>query len=397
MSCLSALALYIPIEDLLIPPSAYLYDRRCSPNIHVPYASGRRAFGVVNPLPFSTAGTLRLPRVLRESTNFLFMDQNIKIEGIFRVNALSTSVDVLKEAYERGQKFIVWRAGDCVLTYSHWKEGIGNVMVNDIEQTDGFGIHPAAGLIKRWVSELREPIFPPNTYPELKALYGDLRKPIETSHLRQLITTDVLLNSTSRSILTMYLLPLLSKTAGFQDWNHMTPYNLAVCFAPNLVHGPDPVEDVEMANVVRRILEAAISQWGSLQSTCHGADEHLFGELLRAPESMEDREDPLEDIHPNSRRGSSQTDGIVLVDDDDDDDNDQSQMRPTLPPRPGVAVTQGPGIVRRKPAPPVAPPPRYSTVITGNMPNIELLPAYDENLGGGNAMNTSHSGHHPGD
>ena len=392
VSCLSALAFYIPIEDLLISPSAYLYDRRCSPDIHVPYASGRRAFGVVKPLPTSSTGVVRLPRVLRESTNFLFMDQNIKTEGIFRVNALSTTVDILKEAYERGQKFIVWRAGDCVLTYSHWKEGIGNVMVNDIEQTEGFGVHPAAGLIKRWIAELRDPIFPPNIYPELKRLYGDLGTPIEISRLHQLIATDALLNSTSRSILNMYLLPLLSKTAGFQDWNHMTPYNLAVCFAPNLVRSPDPAEDVEMANLVRRILEAAISQWKALQLTCYGADEHLFGELLRAPEYIFDREDPLEDTNPNSRRGSSQTDGIIFVDNESDDD--QSQTKPTLPPRPGTTTqARNPlGVVRRKPAPSVPPPPRYSTIIMDDA-LADTLPAYNENLVGTNAVSASFSGY----
>ena len=382
--------MYIPIEDLLIPPSAYLYDRRSSPDIHVPYATGRRAFGVANPMPASSTGAVRLPRVLRESTNFLFIDHNIKTEGIFRISALSTTVDVLKEAYERGQKFIVWREGDCVLTYSHRKEGFGDIMVKDVEQTDGFGIHAAAGLIKRWYAELRDPLFPPNTYSALKRLYGDLRAQIDVSFLHQLISTDALLNQTARSILIMHLLPLLSKTSGYQDWNHMTPYNLAVCFAPNLLRGPDPTQDVEMASLVCRILEASILHWKTLQSSCYGADEHLFDELLRAPESVEDREDPLEETHPNSRRGSSQIDGIILVDEEIDDD--ELQTRPPLPPRPGPAIVQVQnysGIVRRKPAPSVPPPPRYSTIIMDSALTTDILPAYNGNVVDRDNVNTS--------
>ena len=55
MSTLNAFALYFPIENLLIPPSAYVTDRRRLPDIYVPYASGKRAFGTRNALPTSSS------------------------------------------------------------------------------------------------------------------------------------------------------------------------------------------------------------------------------------------------------------------------------------------------------------------------------------------------------
>lgn len=59
MSTLNAFALYFPIENLLIPPSAYVTDRRRLPDIYVPYASGKRAFGTRKALPTlsSSGGT----------------------------------------------------------------------------------------------------------------------------------------------------------------------------------------------------------------------------------------------------------------------------------------------------------------------------------------------------
>ena len=150
VSTLSGLALQIPIEDLLIPPSAYLADRRKSAAIYAPYASGRRAFGVQNALPLSADGSVRLPRVLRETTSFIIMDDNIKAEGIFRVSARAQTVEILKEAYDRGQKFVVWKEINTVLASSYYREGIGHVWVEELDQAEGYELHVAAVLIKLW-------------------------------------------------------------------------------------------------------------------------------------------------------------------------------------------------------------------------------------------------------
>ena len=380
VSCLSALALYIPIENLLIPPSAYLYDRRGSSDIHVPYVSGRRAFGVAVPLPTSSAGTPRLPRVLREATSFVLMDQNIKTEGIFRVNARAVTVDVLKEAYDRGQKFIVWREGQCVSTFSHWKEGYGDVMVEDVEQTEGFGLFPAAGLIKRWYAELRHPIFTESCYSQLEWLFGDGQNTVEVSSLRDLICLDAewpLLSRTSRQIMYMHLLPLLSKVAEYQDWNQMTPYNLAVCFAPNLVRGRDAIVDAKIAGVVRRILEAAIIHWKSELSPSCGMDHWRFEESLRAPESREDREDPQEEI--KSTLLPNQVAGVITLVDNEDSTEEGPESKPPLPPRPDdtrPTVIDGSTPLRRKPAPSIQAPPRYSTLILQSPVGTNFAPSY---------------------
>ena len=155
VSTLSNLALHLAIEDLLVPPSAYLHDRRLSNDIYAPYASGQRAFAVRHPLPKSSDGSTRLPRILRETTNFILMEKNRVTEGLFRVPPHSKLKEILKEAYDRGQKFIVWKDNQATLPvprYAH-AEGIETALA-EVDQRDAYGATLAAGLIKSWYAEI---------------------------------------------------------------------------------------------------------------------------------------------------------------------------------------------------------------------------------------------------
>ena len=339
VSTLSGLALHIPVEDLLIPPSAYLADRRKSRDIDVPYALGRRAFGVHNPLPPSTDGCVRLPRVLRETTSFMIIDNNIKTEGIFRVNARAQTKDILREAYDRGQKFIVWKEANTILASSHYRDGIGQVYVEELDHVDGYELHVAAALIKLWYQELREPIFPPSNYQALEKYYGDPDIPLEVNQLFEILSVEddwsPISSKTSRQILKMHLLPLLSRVAAFQDQNQMTPDNLALCFAPSLLCGPDAVEDLKMSNIVRRILVALIVHWDSHLAALFGTSFETFEESLRMPEASEDREDPLEKAQ---KKDPHQTQSIGITLQDNDDSDDEMEIQPPLPPRPRAAT-----------------------------------------------------------
>ena len=341
VSTLSGLALHIPIEDLLIPPSAYLADRRKSPDIHAPYVSGRRAFAVKHPLHIAADGSIRLPRVLREATSFILMEDNIKVAGIFRVSARAQTVEVLKEAYDRGQKFIVWKERNTVLASSHRREGVGDVWVEELDHTEGFDLHAAAALVKLWYKELREPIFPPTSYQFLEKYYGNPNHELEPAQLVAMLSMHddwtPIHDETSRHILIMHLLPLLYKVAQYQNWNQMTPDNLAMCFAPSLLRGPDPIEDLRLSTIVRRILVSMIVHWRHLEPLLNTSYEK-FEESLRMPEAIEDREDPLEEAQSNqSLEIETRVSGITLQDNEDSDEGDEGSP-PPLPPRPRAAT-----------------------------------------------------------
>lgn len=395
VSTLTGLALHIPIEDLLIPPSAYMTDRRLARDIHVPYTAGRRAFAVQQPLPLSSSGVDRLPRVLREATSFVVMDSAIKTEGIFRISPRAMIVDILTEAYDRGQKFIVWREGTVALSHSHRREGVGDVLVDELEQTEGYNLHMAAALIKQWYKELREPIFPQTCYMALERFYGSFSETKEPLKVSQML--DILsecdkwspINKTSKKILTMHLLPLLSRVTDFQEWNQMTAYNLAICFGPCLLRGPDPLEDAKIASIISRILMAMIMHWKEDLAPVFDMDVWKFEESLRLPEAVQDREDPLQDALGPPSSLESQISGITLVDNDESDE--EVEQKPPLPPRPVVspiesaprsAVSPVEGVspdtaVRRKPAPPIQSLPRYSMIVTERPVTLEHMPFYN--------------------
>lgn len=369
MGTLSGLALQVPIENLLIPPSVYLNDRRLSPDIFAPYASGKRAFGAKQALPKSIEGSPRLPRVLRETTSFLCNRENIKTEGLFRIPPHSVLASVLREAYDRGQKFVVWKERGVTVV----QPGIGSELLDEVQLADAYGVNLAAGLIKSWYRELRQPIFPESSYVELRAKYQDPDTTIPLANLEDLIapTSETSpLSSTTRQIVTRHFLPLLSLVARHEEQNKMNPENLAICFAPALVCGSNQLEDAKMTSVVRRILQAAIQLWPQgLREAC-GIDEAAFAKDLQTPQDLREYEDPLEE---DANRRYSEDDAVegrephrIIMTDDE-----KFIEKPALPPRPRAASSAaespdnmtGPELPKRKPAPPLAVLPRYSMIM----------------------------------
>ncbi|KEQ79342.1 hypothetical protein M438DRAFT_349857 [Aureobasidium pullulans EXF-150] len=364
VSTLSSLALHIPIEKLLIPPNVYLHDRRLSPDIHSPYVSGRRAFGANDPMPRNLYGQRRLPRVLRETTTFLCQSENIKTEGIFRIPPQSILVGILREAYDRGQHFIVWKEGGI----SYTQPDLDHETLRNIHQSDAYGVHLAAGLIKLWYRELKTPIFHENCYDELRYKFGSPDADIEMDDLVEMLSptsTTSCLSQQARLILILHLLPLLSLVTSYQATNKMTPDNLAICFSPALVCGSDQLADAKMTSIVRRVLEAAVEHWShGLRDACETASDS-FAAALRPPPAAQDYEDPLQEGYRDVSQDSDKSHRITLQDDESE--------KPALPPRPAVETRQRAASqsafparsdslaspVKRKPAPiGVAPPPQ---------------------------------------
>ena len=359
------------------------------PHIFSPYASGRRAFGAKTALPTSASSTPRLPRVLREATNFVLTDPLMKTEGLFRVSARAQTVEVLKEAFERGQKFIVWRDGETLLAFPHYKEGSGIVAIDDLEPLDGYDVHTAAALIKMWYHDLREPILPMSGYQAMEKIYGG-KPEMSKDDLYHLLSPNEddfsPFPPISRRIMTFHLLPMLSRIVAHSDRNRMTAANLATVFAPNLVCGSDQMADLKMIAILQKLLIVFIEEWKSVLAPLLGANDEDFEASLRLPELFADREDPLEEARKKgaekgddiSREITDQISGISMLDNeheseneaDDEDLIDDDGNPPPLPPRPTASESTddllnsgGISPVRRKPAPAVVALPRYSMVV----------------------------------
>ena len=313
------------------------------------------------------------------------MDPLIKTEGVFRMSPRAMTVGILKEAYDRGQKFIVWKEGNVVLTHSHRREGFGDVWVDELDQCEGWEFHAAAGVIKQWYKELRDPIFPQSCYAGLERFYGSSDSFLETKQLLGILSPDTEwspISKASRTILVMHLLPLLSRISDFSEFNRMTPQNLAVCFAPTLLRGPDPIEDVQISATIQRIIEAMVTHWNEDLAPHFQMDIYTFEESLRMPENPADREDPLDESQQVRSSLETQMTGITLIDNDDEDEDDTDREEdealepPPLPPRPaaisveGTAQAESSVHFKRKPAPHVLPLPRYSMIVTERPANL---------------------------
>ncbi|KAF1849857.1 uncharacterized protein K460DRAFT_326123 [Cucurbitaria berberidis CBS 394.84] len=376
VSSLTSLALQIPIENLLIPPSTYLTDRRISDDIFVPFASGKRAFAARNPFPTSSNGKTRFPRVLRESTGFVLLEPNITSEGIFRIPPNSKLRDVLKEAYDRGQKYIIWKDNGVTLPIPPYPTAeLQDDILAEVDPKDGYSVFMAAALIKAWYASLRQPLFPTESYRDLKRLYGDVQNVPDLDQLTDLFSPTSewsLLPGISRQIIVRHLLPLLNTVAARQEQNKMTAENLAVCFAPALLCGPDHIEDAKMSSIIRRIFTRAIDMWSEgLREAC-GQRASDFEVELKLPKDESDWDDPVEGKRSSADDRESleqQASGITLQDNEKlpvySESRSNEGVPPPLPPRTRIpSATSSTDSTKRKPAPPLVVPPRYSTVIS---------------------------------
>lgn len=377
VSTLSGLALHMPIERLMIPPSVYLHDRRIAPDIYAPYVSGRRAFAAEDPLPRCRNGQRRLPRVLRETTTFVCMGDNIKTEGLFRIPPHARTLGVLKEAYDRSQHCIVWREGSLTYAPTHTDPEL----LREVHQADTYDVHLAAGLIKLWYRELKTPIFDESCYDAMRAEFGALDQDITTEQLQDMLSPSSetsFLSQAARIILTTHLLPLLATVAYFETANRMTPENLAICFAPTLVCGSNQLADAKMTSVIRRVLKEAIEAWPEGLSKACQIPSGTFEAAIRPPKDPEDYEDPLHEVVRPQSADSDRPHRIVLQ------DEESSFRPPPLPQRPSASVKfparsdslSSP--VKRKPAPSVSSLPRYSAIIPDHISEKSESPANSE-------------------
>nr|OQO26530.1 hypothetical protein B0A51_07933 [Rachicladosporium sp. CCFEE 5018] len=389
VNSLSGLAIHLPIEKLLIPPAVYLHDRKIAPEIDVPYAgAGRRAFGARNPLPRSLeTGKTRLPRVLRETTSFLLMDSCVKIEGIFRVPPHSVLAGCVKEAYDRGQQWVVWKEKgtdprqrrSAIMV----QPGIDEKLLREIRLEDAYGVHMAASLIKMWYRELRDSIIPEMSYPYLREHFEDPRNPVRSEDLVDLLlpaSPESPLSSTSREILTRHLLPTLHAVSLQGEHNKMDPDNLGICFAMALLCGSNQLEDARMTKTIQRILSTAIETWPELREGMGLTEEEFYADL-KPPSDSREYEDPLHEhrMHRRSAEDDMEGHSIQMSEEDGSSPHEMrqetgivTQQAPTLPPRPvrsraaSIAEAASLGatteVPRRKPAPPIPAPPRYSTI-----------------------------------
>ncbi|UYV74218.1 SRGAP1 [Cordylochernes scorpioides] len=150
-------------------------------------------------------------------------------QGVFRVSGSQVEINNFKEAFEKGMDPLA-------------------------DMTDASDINSVAGVLKLYLRELREPLFPIFYFDQLVEISQVESKPEFIAKVRDLV------NSLPRSvyIVLRYLFAFLNHLSEFSDENMMDPYNLAICLGPTLLPIPEDKDQVQFQNLVNELVKNLI-------------------------------------------------------------------------------------------------------------------------------------------
>lgn len=164
-------------------------------------------------------------------------------QGIFRISGSQIEINAFKEAFERGE----------------------DPLCNVVDASD---VNSVAGVLKLYLRELREPLFP-------IFLFDQLTECAKCSSAEDFVrqVTPLLEKLSQPTILVLrYLFAFLNHLSEFSDENMMDPYNLAICFGPTLLPIPEGKDQVFYHNFVNELVKNLIVY-----------HDHVFSSMLPGP------------------------------------------------------------------------------------------------------------------
>ncbi|KAF8887151.1 CDC42 rho GTPase-activating protein [Infundibulicybe gibba] len=219
---LSELAHHVPLTQIDIPPAVYQENLKHERTITLPVPTRSSIFGVPLAELMGYDGEKgSIPRVVKDAIQYL-RETGLEEEGLFRRSPQSTMLRAAQDAYDRG----------------------------NVVSLDTFGDpHLAAVLLKKYLRDLPEPVFPESLYPVIR------RCPLPTSDPTDM-TSVVYIRETLLPelapcvyILLSYVLHLMHEVSLRAASNRMDAHNLAIVLCPNLVKGASPTRDVMMCGI----------------------------------------------------------------------------------------------------------------------------------------------------
>lgn len=148
-------------------------------------------------------------------------------QGIFRVPGAQLEINEFRNAFERGEDPLA-------------------------DVTDGKDINSVAGVLKLYIRELREALFPPILFDQL----------ISCSKSADIIPQlhDLLTTALPRPVLVVmrYLFAFFSHLSEYSDENMMDPSNLAICLGPTLFPVPHDKDQVHFRGPVNELIKSII-------------------------------------------------------------------------------------------------------------------------------------------
>ncbi|MCI4387619.1 hypothetical protein PGIGA_G00076340 [Pangasianodon gigas] len=158
-----------------------------------------------------------VPLVVDSCVRFINL-HGLHHEGIFRVPGSQLEVNRLRDVFEKGDDPLVEEACD---------------------------LDSVAGVLKLYFRGMENPLFPKDSYEQLMEC-GRIED--ESEKVAQL--KSIILSYPSPLVVVMrYLFAFLHHVSQYSDENMMQPYNLAVCFGPSLIRGPEDADAVTLQHI----------------------------------------------------------------------------------------------------------------------------------------------------
>ncbi|CAL1605372.1 unnamed protein product [Knipowitschia caucasica] len=170
----------------------------------------------------------QIPVVVESCIRFINL-HGLHHEGIFRVPGSQREVNLIRDAFERGED-----------------------PLSDSE----CDLDSVAGVLKLYFRGLEPPLFPYDSYNQLLDCVQIESVPDKAAQIKAIVS------SFPRPLLIVmrYLFAFLNHVSQYSDENMMQPYNLAVCFGPSLLRGVDSDDAVAQQPQVNELVKTLILQ-----------------------------------------------------------------------------------------------------------------------------------------
>ncbi|XP_077578265.1 SLIT-ROBO Rho GTPase-activating protein 3 isoform X2 [Stigmatopora nigra] len=170
----------------------------------------------------------QIPVVVESCIRFINL-HGLHHEGIFRVPGSQREVNLIRDAFERGED-----------------------PLSDSE----CDLDSVAGVLKLYFRGLEPPLFPYDSYSQLLEcvqIEGMAEKALQINGIVSSFPRPLV-------VVMRYLFAFLNHVTQYSDENMMQPYNLAVCFGPSLLRGVDSDDAVAQQPQVNDLVKTMILQ-----------------------------------------------------------------------------------------------------------------------------------------
>ncbi|KAG0021009.1 hypothetical protein BGZ80_003214 [Entomortierella chlamydospora] len=218
---LSQLARVVPLNQIKIPAAVYQHNLKFESVIVLPDSQqdiANQVFGIPLEQLMGPNGEKGLPLFIQDCIANL-TENGLYVEGLFRRSPSSAMLKQVRAAYDRGSP------------------------INLAE----YDIHISAVLLKLFLRELPDPIFPVTVFEKMHQQRHEDQKEITVG---EFIKTDIIPQLAHNNlVLTMEVFRLLKMVADRHESNKMTASNLAIVLTPNLVRHNDVMLEIAMSGV----------------------------------------------------------------------------------------------------------------------------------------------------